>query len=748
MLRLLTFCLLSAIASLCFAIAPVSNQTPAPSFLWQPTHGPYGATISHVVAISDKTIITSSTNSNGIFVTNDAGLHWITALPGVEVNCFAADATYSHIYAGTKTGLYVSLNKGLTWNNISAKNLGSTIEILMVDQKNSFVYVGSGNNIWYSQDNGNTWLFTTLPQLFAPYEFLIDYSFNPARVYVYGNQGTTSDLLYLDTNRVWRSTLLSGQWVLWSLNYLHHTEANQGVYYVGLFDGLHVGIPNAQTKTIQWHTLDIGSVATLGSDAANHLYASVLDGWPYTWTIYSCTANCSNKSSWIKATIAPDTTYVTKFKAIGKTMYAATSGGIYTSIDFGKNWSLDPVLQTRGITDITNSNNRIVAASKNGLFATYITPKMWYDITTNMTNVEVTTKPILQNNNLVYLQTTQGLFASLNAGMDWQKLFSLNDTADFSFIADKINIYTELKGKIYFSNDSGKSWQQILFPATQWLSLLATSANQERVFVAGGDIISGTGSVYRSTNYGKNWNLIAGLTPYYVAKLAVDSSNDLENIYVWLQDINAANKPSRGVYFANNGAAWQEIKFNGTTFLDEIDKLIVDPGNHYLYLLAGKKLYFFDGLLEHGLKAIQLPTGQLAQNLFIDSCTGDIYLQPAGNGLFISRDHGITWQEIAAFKNSNITDMIFDTAFGLSMKIIYVATQAQGIFISTDSGLSWQLENNGLTNVNMGFITSNNLGSIYATTLGGGIFKGWWLGIPSSNQKPQKANDFGTTNPK
>ena len=112
-------------------------------------------------------IMYAGTESEGVFVSKDAGSTWIRTadLPAIPVNAFAvADDGSGTVYVANDMGLFRSSDAGVTWTSVL---WGSATSVAVERGSPSTVYVGVGPNsypagVLKSIDGGETWAETGL----------------------------------------------------------------------------------------------------------------------------------------------------------------------------------------------------------------------------------------------------------------------------------------------------------------------------------------------------------------------------------------------------------------------------------------------------------------------------------------------------------------------------------------------------------------------------------------------------------
>lgn len=96
--------------------------------------------------------------TGGIFRTTNGGVNWYISNYGllgfgIEVNHLSADG--ANIYAGTGTGVYLSINNGGSWESISIQLSG--VKVNSIALNNFMMFAGTPNGVYVSTNYGVNW---------------------------------------------------------------------------------------------------------------------------------------------------------------------------------------------------------------------------------------------------------------------------------------------------------------------------------------------------------------------------------------------------------------------------------------------------------------------------------------------------------------------------------------------------------------------------------------------------------------
>lgn len=114
-------------------------------------------------------------------------------------------------------------------------------------------------------------------------------------------------------------------------------------------------------------------------------------------------------------------------------------------------------------------------------------------------------------------------------------------------------------------------------------------------------------------------------------------------------------------------------------------------------------------------KATSGPGGSAIQTM-IES-NGVLYVGTQGNGLFCSRDKGVSWQAL----NNGLTSFSIK-AIAIKDQTMLVGTETGGVFRSTTGGQSWSPANSGLTFGDVSALVLNG-SEIFLGSWGKGVFR-------------------------
>lgn len=332
----------------------------------------------------------ASVDYNGIFRSSDAGTSWSEINNGINAEFInsnlhlnqGTNKIYTSVSGYLTGGLFVNNNSNI-WIDIKNGLLNGYVNDLLMTGNNLFA--ATNNGIFRSSNNGNT--------------------------YTQVNNGLSLNKVIVLTNKD-NNTLYAG-------------TSDSGVYYS----------TNAGTNWIQsqLNTKYIASLAATG----NIVYAGTnFDG------IYRST---DNGVTWSQTVI--NNRRIRSIAVKGNMVYAGTgnthgrpSGSILVSKDNGINWSEYsiespgyPVLSI-GIFD----NNKMIAASSNGVYSSTNFGVNWSKVN-SLNKIGTPTKLVVMRYGDVYVSNSYGVAGSYDYGNTWENIsFGLLSTRCIS-IAGNLN---------------------------------------------------------------------------------------------------------------------------------------------------------------------------------------------------------------------------------------------------------------------------------------------------------------------
>lgn len=353
-------------------------------------------------------------------------------------------------------------------------------------------------------------------------------------------------------------------------------------------------------------------------------------------------------------------------------LFVGSLWGIYIISDWGQHWAkVDSLWNVRHIAKF-GSKLFIAVLAPESQYSDYGTVfrstdngLSWKEVNTGLPSKLYGVNYIFSFDTLLFLGTSDGVYASTNEGDNWFK--SSNGiperTEIFSFVSFGSKLFAGTSDGVYLSADSGRNWEKSSngLPKTiVWSFTIIDSI-----------IIAGTGEgIFRSYDEGKTWTKSDKISSVVFTFL-----NHKSKILAGTRD---------GIYVSTNkGSDWEFIN----TGLDSTS-MVSSLANYGPYIVAGTNegLYFS---VNSGLSWRKwfLPGGQgnpIRSIAFLDS---NIFVS-TGKGIFIYKKNTLQWMEITDGipRNTLINRLkIFDNRI--------LAGTTNGIYFSTNNGELWEPAN-------------------------------------------------------
>ncbi len=306
-----------------------------------------------------------------------------------------------------------------------------------------------------------------------------------------------------------------------------------------------------------------------------------------------------------------------------------------------------------------------------------------------------------------------GVFKTVDGGLSWQTArdgltyLPIRSLAIHPADRDVLFAGTDFHG-VWKSVDGGASWSESSVGLDEGMvvfNLKIDPQNPETVYcgLAGGVALS-IGNVFRSENGGATWTVVnegmvsdGGDFSNGVLSLALDSGSP-QMLY--------AGTTYEGVFRTiDSGDNWQAIN-EGVPFLSNTDyrqgvsALAVDHhrGGRPLAVIGGDLFAHDDAQGWQQLSTSYGSLGFISSQLIVHP-TNDQRLYAAGGGLNVSRDAGVTWQDLhtgceRVAVDPGVVDRLFCTHNARGDLV-------GGVHVSTDGGDIWSESLNGIAAVSI-----------------------------------------------
>lgn len=467
---------------------------------WSNTTLP-GTTITAIYFLNNSTGYAVGSYQSSGYKTTNGGLNWnAMAMGGIDQlqDVFALDA--NNIYAVGDKNFYKSTDGGTVWSNIPTTiNYASHFSVYFKDANTGFIG-GDAGSFYFTSDGGSTWSSRPAP---ATDQLMKEIQFNDPELFLVG-----------DKNNLYRTTDYGLNWDV--LNFSGSAPPDN--------------IINSM------YSIDKISNTIVITGFTGLIYKSTDDG--NTWSTIS-TSKHKNYLSGIYANSASSKIWV-----VGD---AGPNSVLYSS-DFGNTWSTNfGGAQTENYRDIDflNDNTGYICGEGGSIIKTTNSGVNWISIpsiTIQAANaIEAVDNDVVIAgcNNGVYLRSTNsGLnFTLVNAGISFQ---------DFSFI-DNNTGWAVAGSKILKTTDKGKTWALQYTHTTQLLRIDMVNSNT-------GFACGWSGSLFKTTNGGVNWNQLPSQIPANLSGLDFVNEN-----YGFVVSGGGFGAPGSAMKTTNGGTTWQIV---------------------------------------------------------------------------------------------------------------------------------------------------------------------------------------------
>ena len=421
--------------------------------------------------------------------------------------------------------------------------------------------------------------------------------------------------------------------------------------------------------------------------------------------------------------------------------------GLYRSDDDGESW----IRLNSGCGNIrcltTGPQGVVFVGGENGIYRTADFGTHWSKVSKGLETVQVGSIVITKSGYILAciadISGGTGVYRSTIIYGD--SLVKVLDNFSFSLLIDNAgHIFSGSIGEgIYRSDDEGSTCIPVNTGLGN-LDVLSLAANSEDDLFAG---TQGMG-VFRSSNLGLSWEETnEGLNNMLIAYITGNSKNEIfagcegggiqkssDCGVTWTrvaQDLgprieNIAIDSSDRIFFSNmegsfmssdNGENWEKlsISIHVPSFAFMSDGSIIAAGD-------GGGIWMSDNT---GVNWVPLSSSN--SEFYYSVVINDIDYIFAGatnNGLYISKDFGVSWDHIIIDSTYHYVLKLFLTNNGSLFASALETTDWSGkVFRSDDNGATWTDASNGLTNNQVRSFVADSSGCIYLGTLGSGVYR-------------------------
>ncbi len=587
------------------------------------TNGPWGGMIQCLDLAPDG-VLYAGTMLNGVYK-RSSGKDWVpanTTLEYTTIRSLKAKANGT-VFAGTEFGLYVSNNRGDSWNRHPQIPEDTVNTIFFADPGGDTIYIGLEHTGFFrSADGGQNW-----GKPSTLFDQVAVTAFARGR-----DQVVNRDVLYLGTR-------------------------TQGVFS-SFTGGLSwKPLPSAPGKNIR-------DLLVVRVDILNYLYVASGDR--------GCFFSTDGGIVW--STIRLDIP-TSDLVARGTKIYAATEGaGVYTVNVGATNWQPVGKLSYQTVSALTLNQADLFAGTTGGVFRN--NESNWEDYNYKLSCnfiVDLAFSPV--NKGLLYAASIGGgLYRTTDNAQTWQAVTLPGNLWNlpmfYSLALNPTNsdeIYLGSVGAILKSSDGGVTWQSTKLPPPDSSAVLALSVDPQipTTLFAGT-----TQSLYKSTNQGNSWSKVwEDKPPVYDIAINPETTS---TVYIGTVE---------GVYKSTDGGTSFFPSSTGIPIGTGIWDLGLNPAfPNILYAC-----FFINqlGLARsvNGAQSWEL----LPINKYIFTVATDKNLTLAGayaEGAFFSLDSGKTWQELNSGLKNYLT---YSSDIDLGLNHSFYLGTLGGLYTYTDS---------------------------------------------------------------
>lgn len=284
----------------------------------------------------------------------------------------------------------------------------------------------------------------------------------------------------------------------------------------------------------------------------------------------------------------------------------------------------------------------------------------------------------------------------------WQPTdFSLTGNVNLVDIGTNGWIFAGTFGNgMYVSSDKGKTW----VAKNNGLSNLQIFAFLN---VADTIFIGTLAGVYKSTNYGNNWEpMNEGLFDSYINSLAI--TRDKKILVGTLYN---------GLFISTNyGRTWTQMQ---NEFKNKSVNCILAKSDGFVLVGTTSGLYRATQMFDFwGKVDADLKNNTNINTLAVDSSNA-IFLGTNNGYIYKSTNNGVNWTQVYYSKDISIYRIIVSP-----QNVVYAATYGKGVLRSKDGGQTWEELNDGLFNPYVTGIVALPSREFFASTWGNGVFHG------------------------
>jgi photosystem II stability/assembly factor-like uncharacterized protein len=381
-------------------------------------------------------------------------------------------------------------------------------------------------------------------------------------------------------------------------------------------------------------------------------------------------------------------------------LFAATSYGVYRSIDNGDSWTaFDAGLTNRFVETLgINSIDVIFAGTRGGIFRSEDNGENWTAFNNGLTELHVSTMTVTPLGD-VLVGTTNGVFISSDNGDNWAEISSGLDNKNVLSVysVSEDTLLTSTYSGAYISYDHGSTWNKL--DAVFGIVLSFARQSDSLLFAGSG------GFFFRSFDNGLTWSQTL------TEKLEFGNFTD---IFITPSSELIASTWNHGiVQSSNSGTTWRHTN-TGLTIADVITLKVTPSGSIFAGTNEGIYRTTDGGDTWEWLLDPNIGTDFRA---LASNSAGRLFVSSSGN-FALSDDNGNTW----TLADSSLSERWAESiAFGTDDDV-YVGFYGK-IFKSTNGGATWSELPDSLPQTSIQALAVASDGTVFAGTRNNGVLR-------------------------
>lgn len=362
--------------------------------------------------------------------------------------------------------------------------------------------------------------------------------------------------------------------------------------------------------------------------------------------------------------------------AVGDTVVAGTSEGVFQSIDAGGIWTKSTVgITQKNINALLVKDKKIYAVtdqgtSTGGLFVSTNYGSSWTALTTS--GFSTYPNSIAIDGNTIYLGTSKsGIYVSTNGGTSFiPSNTGLGNLNIYGLLVKEGTVFAATENGVYTSTNNGASWAL----AGTGIPNLTTM----RAFAVSGNTLFASSNyyLYASTNNGANWTQFP---------------TTITGVYAMLVDGDKVYAAGDGkIFLSTNNTSFSQINTSGIPAATNITGIALGKGALYSAggLLGGSAVNGGVGVFKSTNGGVSWALANKGITLKVNTIfnQGSTVYVGTNGGAFVSSNAGATWAEI----NTNLQNRSV-RSIGMSGTNLIVAASAP--YYSSNNGSTWTMMN-------------------------------------------------------